>query len=345
MSTVLNSSFHKVCKKGRGASRKAVSGKQALRLEPLEKRELLTTYTPDVYIDMPEANDQYLTLREAVELANQHPGPDTVQLKAGAYWLTTGPTPGGKSPQYWNGGGALEINDDLVIKAPSGTSLRMEWGINGTRDRLFEIHGGNNVEIENLWIGNGGWGGQADNGGAILNAGNLTLRNSSVEHSHATGNGGGIYNTGKLELINTTVWYNSADGNGGGIFNASGSALVSGGKVQYNGAGSYYGTGGNGGGIYNSPYGTMTVSNSSVYSNHAYANWLGNRGDGGGIYNGKYWGVTVVNGGVAGNYSHKPWGTVNNFAGQPVYSYYVMSLAEPLYPTTALGSFQLRPWP
>ena len=63
-------------------------------------------------------------------------------------------------------------------------------------------------------------GNATSNGGAIFNAGTLTLTGGTVSSSSATGYGGGIYNTGTLRLSGTTVSDNAANVEGGGIDNA-----------------------------------------------------------------------------------------------------------------------------
>jgi Abnormal spindle-like microcephaly-assoc'd, ASPM-SPD-2-Hydin len=130
--------------------------------------------------------------------------------------------------------------------------------------------------------------GYGNGGGGIYNTGTLTLTNSTVVSNTATsdGRGGGIYNTGTLTLTTSTVLGNSAFYFGGGIDNSSGTLTLTNSTVRGNTAGS-------GGGISNT--GTLTLTNSTVSGNST----SGGNGAGGGIEN---WGtVTLTNSTVSGN--------------------------------------------
>ena len=112
--------------------------------------------------------------------------------------------------------------------------------------------------------------GTAIQGGAIFNAGTLTLTRSTVSNSHAD-YGGGIYNVGNLTIANSTITGNQADSySGGGIYNAY-SATITNSTISNNTAAK------NGGGIANSTAGTLSISSSTVTGNTAYK--------GGGIHN------------------------------------------------------------
>ena len=133
--------------------------------------------------------------------------------------------------------------------------------------------------------------GTADLGGAIFNAGTLSLQNCLLSSNaavvsgpppilrHSTvsgnapnvpsGNGGAIYNTGVLTVQNSTISGNSASSRGGGIFN-SGTLTVQNSTLSGNTAG------GAGGAIYNT--GLLIVQNSTLAGNSA-------AGAGGGLDN------------------------------------------------------------
>lgn len=121
------------------------------------------------------------------------------------------------------------------------------------------------VGLSNLQLS----GGQAENGGAINNAGTLMLDAVSVSNSRATGNGGGIANTGVMQATGLVLSGNSATQAGGGLFNA-GEASVSVSTLSSNEAGAV------GGGVAN--LGTLTSRQVRL---------AGNRSDsiGGGLYN------------------------------------------------------------
>lgn len=54
------------------------------RVEALEARELLTTFTVDTLIDVVDAGDGVTSLREAIEAANGQSGADTIQFASSA---------------------------------------------------------------------------------------------------------------------------------------------------------------------------------------------------------------------------------------------------------------------
>jgi hypothetical protein len=148
----------------------------------------------------------------------------------------------------------LLIDKDLTINGPTSSGLTISG--NSAR-RVFNIQSGKTVLISNLTIANG----LASQGGGILNAGTLTITNSTLNDNKTTDgadvnsasaagnsdNGGAIYSTGTLTLINSTLSGNQT-GRGG---NNSGAG---------NG-----GNSGSGGGVYNT--GTMKLTNSTVANN------------------------------------------------------------------------------
>lgn len=303
-------------------------------------------FVPDVFVDLPDdPSDGKLTLREAVSKANAAPGKDVIQLGAGHYELTSGTAPSGKAA-YWTGDGLLEVTDDLEIvgKGASATTLRMLPGISGTRDRFLQIAPGVSVQVKAVGIGAGGWGGHAGLGGAVLNAGKLTLRDCYVAHNSASIAGGAVLNRGQLEVFDCVFQYNEAGRDGGAIFNdAFATATINTSDFTVNSAGGSQQTyGGHGGALFNALAATATVRNSSMSSNHAYGTVSGHGGFGGAIFN--FWGtVSVINNGVVSNYAHRlvspGWyhGFVEDFGGTPVWSYYEMAPLPPPWPP--------HPWP
>jgi hypothetical protein len=173
----------------------------------------------------------------------------------------------------------LMIDKNLTIQGCNDAQL----AISSQYSRALEVFAGAQVTISDLTFKNsvGGPGlfydVTAQNGGAILNRGNLTLDNGIVTGNSTLSRfaqGGGIYNdfSATMTLNNSTVSNNKVgtheEGDfGGGIFNA-GTMTVSGGTVS----GNYAFTGG---GIFNAA--TMTVSGCTVSGNSAY--------QGGGIFN------------------------------------------------------------
>ncbi len=98
-------------------------------------------------------------------------------------------------------------------------------------------------------------------GSGIVNAGTLTLTNSSVANSSG-GDGGGIHNSGTLRINNSTVSNNQAAFEGGGIYNFGGSLILNHVTMAGNSSAD------RGGGLSN-PSGLAVVRNSILAGNTA----------------------------------------------------------------------------
>ncbi|MEO8377183.1 MAG: choice-of-anchor Q domain-containing protein, partial [Candidatus Sumerlaeota bacterium] len=72
----------------------------------------------------------------------------------------------------------------------------------------------NRCTISNSFASNGG--------GAIFNAGVITMDSTTVVGNSTEGNGGGIYNIDSTFIVNSTFSHNAADFDGGGIFTDEG---------------------------------------------------------------------------------------------------------------------------
>jgi predicted outer membrane repeat protein len=164
--------------------------------------------------------------------------------------------------------GELDITTkSLTIKGRGANQLT----VSGSHtSRVFEVAGTSTVTLSGLTISNG----YSVEGGAILDAGTLTVTDCTVSGNYATNFGGGIYNSGTLTVNACNLSGNTAvyDG-GGGIYNA-GTLTVNGGDVSLN-------VGGAGGGIYNA--GTATVAHCTLSGNAAISGNIYSIG--GGIYN------------------------------------------------------------
>jgi predicted outer membrane repeat protein len=238
--------------------------------ETLEQRALLSAYLVDTAADIVDGNHALgeLALREAIILANENPGADSINFDAS---LT------GQTITLLLG--ELGIEDDLDISGPGPSHLAVS-GNNASR--VFSIDAGVTASIGGLTI----TGGEATgaSGGGIASAGNLTLTDLTVSGNNAGNGGGGIYShASTLTLTRSTVSGNSADNYAGGIF-SDGVLTLTDSTISGNNAG-------NGGGIYTS--GTMTLTNSTLSGNTAvYA--------GGGIYSSSAT-LTLTNSTVSGN--------------------------------------------
>ncbi len=151
----------------------------------------------------------------------------------------------------------IVIDKDLTINGSttSPTTLSGE-----AITRVFNVAFGKVVSLGSLTIADGS---AADNGGAVWNNGDLSLRNCTFTNNNATGNGGAVRNDGTLKVQNSTFSDNhSGSGDGGAIFNSTGQSLTLGNVTMVKNSAA-----GNGGGIASA--GTLNVKNSIVALNNA----------------------------------------------------------------------------
>ena len=129
------------------------------------------------------------------------------------------------------------------------------WPVSGGAIRLYEGQTGvfTNCEFYNN---------SQHLGGAIYNAGTLTLNDCNFRNNHAIGsnadgwqdNGGAIYNAGTATINGGSITDNDARSNGGGVYNRDGSAVMT-----LNGVTIYNNTAGDSGDdIFNRKGGTIT---------------------------------------------------------------------------------------
>lgn len=190
--------------------------------ERLESRRLLTTFTVSTSADTFDAftGDGFASdifgatsLRAAVQEANALPGPDTINLGAGTYFLFN---VGVDDTAVF---GDLDISGNLTIIGAGASQTVIDAD---DIDRVLHILPGADVSITGVTIRNG----SAFNAGGILNEGRLTLTDSIVEDNSVGGAdnsvGGGIGNLGVLTLDGVRVRNNFAEVNGGGLYNSGG---------------------------------------------------------------------------------------------------------------------------
>jgi hypothetical protein len=180
----------------------------------------------------------------------------------------------------------LVIDKNMTINGPTNSGLTISGG---NTNRIFNINAGVNLSIFSLTIANG----KANTGGGILNAGTLTITNSTINNNQTidgadatgasnggnAGNGGGIYNTGTLTLINSTVGGNQTGRGGDNLSGTTGNG----------------GNSGAGAGIYS--IGTVRLTNTTITDNEtgrpghvaatdpAPPGLPGTAGAGGGVFN------------------------------------------------------------
>jgi len=169
--------------------------------------------------------------------------------------------------------------------------------VDGNADhRLFSVELGADVVLWRITVTGGS---TSDEGGGIVNAGRLTLVDSTISGNSATSSGG-LRNLGPgtLILANTTLSENTAARFGGGMHNFGRAELIDT-TVSNNTAGSGSGA------ISNRPGATMSITSSTV---------VGNSTPGGSAGIGNQGTLTVTNSTVSGNAAGSSAGGIGNGA-------------------------------
>ena len=220
-----------------------------------------------------------VTLRASVMESNASAGDDIVVLGAGVYQLSIGGTFEDKAAR-----GDLDVTGNLIIRGVSAGATIIDAGL---LDRVFHVHPGVTLTLENLTIQNGfAFDGAGifnlgtvnlvnvnvirnvagNQGGGVFNAGTLNARNSSISENISGSRGGAVNNTGAVSFLNTTLSSNYAVSRGGGLFNeTAATAILQSVTIAVNQSGS------RGGGFNSESATATTISNSLVEANETDA--------------------------------------------------------------------------
>lgn len=230
------------------------------------------------------------TLREAIQIgnflvANAGTGPMSINFAPGlsGVILNTKVATG------------LQVSQALTINGPGARVLT----VSGEQfARIFDITAGAVVTIDGLTISYGN-SVSVGSGGAIQNAGTLTLQECSVLNNSG-GSGGGAANSGTLTVDRCTFAGNQSTGHGGALRNTStltvtNSTFYNNTSVNSGAISSFINSGGPA---------TVTVTNCTVTENNA----TDNNATGGGLNNGANSTFTVRNTLVAYNLTRSPSG-------------------------------------
>ena len=246
------------------------------------------------------ATDAFISLREAIDLANNTAGDDTIDFAsslfsggAGTITLLTASLPQILDATQLISGVA---RGTLTITGPGASSLTISGdnGVSGRNFRIFNIASGGNLSISGVTVS--GANNSSGNGGAFDNFGTLAVSNSTLSGNIAQ-HGGGFYNSGIATFTNSTISGNSAN-TGGGAGNI-GTLTISNSTISGNSALNI------GGALFNGLTGNLTVSNSTLSGNSA-------SDFGGGIYN--LHTTTVTNSTISGNSAGNGGGGIYNFS-------------------------------
>jgi hypothetical protein len=281
------------------AARTAPRPRYRPRLEGLESRDLLSTFTVVLASDSGGPGGQGVSptsgdLRYCIAQANASSAPTNV--------INFSPSVFG-TPQTIvldSATGPLLINGSqpLTIHGPPTETVSVSGG---GATQVFQMTGGP-VTLQNLDITQGMNANsdlQLGTGGGIYSSATLTLNNCTLDHDSASAQGGGIYSSATLTLNNCTLDYDSARA-GGGIF-SNGTLTLTHGTLDHDAANA-------GGGLANLG-GTATLSGCTFDNDTAV---LG----GGGIFNTGT--LTLTHGTLDQDSAGQSGGGFGNFGGSAV---------------------------
>jgi Bacterial Ig-like domain (group 3)/RTX calcium-binding nonapeptide repeat (4 copies)/NHL repeat len=259
------------------------------RIELLEDRLVPATLTVNSLLDN-ITDTSVLTLRDAVALVNSSGNQASLgQSSMPAGWASqiSGSFGSNDTIQFdasllgptlqtiTLGGSDLHLGQNVSITGPGADQL----AISGNNvSQVFEVAAGTTDSISGLTIENGYIGSAPYSGGGIMNSGELTVADCTVNNNVARqapfgqGYGGGIANSGTLLVSGSTFSGNTAASYGGGIYNAGTLTVTDSSLFINNWAFA-------GGGLADLYGGTITVIDSTLSGNGA--GWYG-----AGIYNG-----------------------------------------------------------
>ena len=241
------------------------------------------------------------SLRQAVALANEAPGPDTIVLPAGHYTLTLK-----GDEEDGNLSGDLDVNGDGPISIQGDGARTTVIDANGLEDRVFDVLPANSLSLSRLTLTRGLAISQSG-GGISVNEADLALDRVAVRANVATeeGSGGGIYlEEAEATISGSLIAENRNSGNGGGIRSSSSSLAIVNTTIANNAVDTSlfpgeFGWGAYGGGIEISG-GNLALGNVTIAGNLVADKNGGDDGEGAGIY-GEPKTAQIVNTIVSGN--------------------------------------------
>jgi hypothetical protein len=277
----------------RGRRRRSRCVTRRLAFERLEPRRVLAVLMVTGVGDVLDAEDGFVSLREAILAANNDTATELGDVGNGADEIRFAESLTASGPvEIKLELGELEVSESLRISGPGAGLLTVDAQQRDYRVLHITATGGD-FALSGLTLAGGRTFGFQDSntpthyGGAIrsLSAGTLTIdacviRDSSSTHLgelEGTALGGGIYGEGSLTVLNSTVRNNRARGSeaaGGGIWN-DGPITIENSTINTN---TVLGSQGSGGGVLAN--GELSITNSTVSGNRVNSF----SGVGGGLY-------------------------------------------------------------
>ena len=204
----------------------------------------------------------------SINQANSNgPGTDTINLDPGCVYQL-----GVVDNTVDGNNGTPSITSSIIING-NGATVRRSTTAQKSAIRLFHISQGGELVLNDIRLYDGLGMEPPDttlplrnNGGAIFNAGLLTVNNGDFDYNRATKSGGGIYNTGTMTINATTFQNNEVNilngpGESGGAIHNVGIATIVDSTFVGNIASQ------SGGAIANAYGAIMTITNSTISGN------------------------------------------------------------------------------
>ena len=183
------------------------------------------------------------SLREAVAAANAAPGDQVIDVGSLEIVLES----------------TVTITGDLTIQGagPDDSNIRTSNG-----SQLFNIQANAHATFNGVWLNGSSTAGPGGCGGALYNAGDLTLEHTKVAKNFITGKGAGLCNLGTASLNDVLMSANGATGGPGGALWNAGIITITHSSFTQNTL-----DGDAGGAIANNENGNMTITYSTISSN------------------------------------------------------------------------------
>jgi predicted outer membrane repeat protein len=175
----------------------------------------------------------------------------------------------------------LIVNPQVITQATTIDGGGIITITGGLTTRLFQVEAGASLALEDIYLDAGAVNGS--NGGAIANAGTLSLYNSTIQYSQTDigHSGGAIYTTGPVFIRQSTLDYNTS-GSAGALYASGPNArvVIELADIRFNQAVSdtLNSTAGRGGALWVGPEADVTIRDSSLLLNET-------EGNGGAVYN------------------------------------------------------------